>query len=69
MELGFGAACDSFRAEVRVFIGKHWPTADGNLMYPGNGLVVPALLEWGTEEQKQRFISPTLRSDIVWGIG
>ncbi|MBB4615444.1 acyl-CoA dehydrogenase family protein [Novosphingobium taihuense] len=33
---------------------------------PGNGLVVPTLLEWGTEEQKQRFISPTLTGDIVW---
>lgn len=33
---------------------------------PGNGLVVPTLLEWGTEEQKQRFIAPTLRGDIVW---
>lgn len=36
---------------------------------PGNGLVVPTLLEWGTEEQKQRFISPTLRGDIVWAQG
>lgn len=33
---------------------------------PGNGLVVPTLLEWGTEAQKQAFIGPTLRGDIVW---
>lgn len=36
---------------------------------PGNGLVVPTLLEWGTEEQKARFIPPTLRGDIVWAQG
>ena len=36
---------------------------------PGNGLVVPTLLEWGTEEQKERFIGPTLRGEIVWAQG
>lgn len=36
---------------------------------PGNGLVVPTLLEWGTEEQKERFIPPTLRGDIIWAQG
>ncbi|HMO74637.1 MAG TPA: acyl-CoA dehydrogenase family protein [Sphingopyxis sp.] len=36
---------------------------------PGNGLVVPTLLEWGTEAQKERFIAPTLRGDIVWAQG
>lgn len=36
---------------------------------PGNGLVVPTLLEWGTEEQKERFIGPTLRGDIIWAQG
>jgi alkylation response protein AidB-like acyl-CoA dehydrogenase len=36
---------------------------------PGNGLVVPVLLEWGTEDQKARLIAPTLRGDIVWAQG
>jgi alkylation response protein AidB-like acyl-CoA dehydrogenase len=36
---------------------------------PGNGLVVPTLLEWGTEEQQERFIAPTLRGDIIWAQG
>lgn len=36
---------------------------------PGNGLVVPTLLEWGTEEQKEQFIAPTLRGDIIWAQG
>lgn len=123
MELGFGAEYDAFRQEVRDFIGRQWPPADGNLKsrenerafviaatergylhraiprrfggseqaadigkaeiireeltkarapagrIPGNGLVVPTLLEWGTEEQKDRFIAPTLRGDIVWAQG
>jgi alkylation response protein AidB-like acyl-CoA dehydrogenase len=36
---------------------------------PGNGLVVPTLLEWGSEAQKERFIAPTLRGDIIWAQG
>lgn len=36
---------------------------------PGNGLVVGTLLEWGTEEQKQRFIPDSLSGDIVWAQG
>lgn len=36
---------------------------------PGNGLVVPTLLEWGTEAQKELFISATLRGDIIWAQG
>jgi alkylation response protein AidB-like acyl-CoA dehydrogenase len=36
---------------------------------PGNGLVVPTLLEWGTEEQRQKIIPPTLAGDIVWAQG
>jgi alkylation response protein AidB-like acyl-CoA dehydrogenase len=36
---------------------------------PGNGLVVPTLMEWGTEDQKQKWIGPTLRGDIVWAQG
>lgn len=36
---------------------------------PGNGLVVPVLLEWGTEEQKEKWIAPTLRGEIIWAQG
>lgn len=36
---------------------------------PGNGLIVGTLLEWGTEEQKERFIGPTLRGEIIWAQG
>src|ERR1700677_3141804 len=37
---------------------------------PGNAngprMVVPTLLEWGTEEQKQRFIPPSLTGEYLW---
>lgn len=36
---------------------------------PGNGLIVGTLLEWGTEEQKQRFIAATLRGEMIWAQG
>jgi alkylation response protein AidB-like acyl-CoA dehydrogenase len=36
---------------------------------PGNGLVVPTLLECGTEEQKQKWIARTLWGDIIWAQG
>ncbi len=38
---------------------------------PGNGtnMLVPTLLECGTEDQKQRFIRPTLEGNFVWGQG
>jgi alkylation response protein AidB-like acyl-CoA dehydrogenase len=36
---------------------------------PGNTLVVSTLLEWGTEDQKTRFIPPSLTGDLVWAQG
>ncbi|SNT08006.1 MULTISPECIES: acyl-CoA dehydrogenase family protein [unclassified Azospirillum] len=124
MELGFGAAYEAFRAEVRTFIAAHWPPADGNVKDPaairafrdactaqgyyaravprryggseqpadivkaeiireeirradapaevrdgGITLLIPTLLEWGTEAQRQRFISPTLKGDYRWAQG
>jgi alkylation response protein AidB-like acyl-CoA dehydrogenase len=32
----------------------------------GIGMLVPTLLEYGTEEQKRELIGPTLRGEIVW---
>ena len=29
-------------------------------------MLVPTLLEMGTEEQKRRFIAPTLRGENIW---
>ena len=35
----------------------------------GLGIVAPSLLDYGTDEQKQRFALPTLRAEIAWCIG
>jgi alkylation response protein AidB-like acyl-CoA dehydrogenase len=32
----------------------------------GVGMLVPTLLEFGTEEQKQKWIKPTLRGEVIW---
>ena len=40
--------------------------APGNSLMQGPGMLVPTLLEMGTEEQKNQFISPTLRGDMKW---
>jgi alkylation response protein AidB-like acyl-CoA dehydrogenase len=36
------------------------------MMAQGPSMLVPTLLEHGSEEQKQRFIGPTLRSEMMW---
>lgn len=40
--------------------------APGSLPSMGPAMVAPTLLEWGTEEQRRRFIPPTLRHEIAW---
>jgi alkylation response protein AidB-like acyl-CoA dehydrogenase len=40
--------------------------APGSVMSQGPGLLVPTLLEFGSEEQKQRFIPPTLSGEMLW---
>ena len=36
------------------------------LMNQGISMLVPTLLEVGTEEQRRRWIAPTLRGDVIW---
>jgi alkylation response protein AidB-like acyl-CoA dehydrogenase len=38
----------------------------GSLPSVGPAMVAPTLLEWGTDEQRARFIPPTLRHEIFW---
>jgi len=40
--------------------------APGDSPTQGPGLLCPTLLQWGTEEQKKRFIPPTLRGEMRW---
>ena len=35
----------------------------------GLGIVAPSLLDYGTDEQKERFALPTLRAEVAWCIG
>ncbi len=36
------------------------------MMAQGPSMLVPTLLEHGSEEQKQRWIGPTMRSEVMW---
>ncbi len=40
--------------------------APGNKINQGPGLLVPTLLEFGTEEQKRKYIPPTLAGEMEW---
>ncbi len=43
--------------------------APGEIGGNGTQLLIPTLLDHGTEWQKERFIAPTLRGDLVWAQG
>jgi len=62
---GFGAAPDIMKsrliAEAFAQSGAPAPTAN-----QGVSMLVPTLLENGTEEQKMRWVSPTLRGETIW---
>ncbi len=40
--------------------------APGNIRNIGPAMLVPTLIEFGTEEQKRRFVPPTLRGEMLW---
>ena len=62
---GFGAAPDMLKAHI---VAEEFARAKApwGLVNQGISMLVPTLLELGTEEQKQQWITPTLRGDIVW---
>jgi alkylation response protein AidB-like acyl-CoA dehydrogenase len=35
----------------------------------GLGIVAPSILDFGTEEQKERYLLPTLRAEVTWCLG
>jgi alkylation response protein AidB-like acyl-CoA dehydrogenase len=62
---GHGAAPDIL--ESRIIAESFIRTgAPGPLGGQGISMLVPTLLEVGAEDQKQRWIGPTLRGEIVW---
>jgi alkylation response protein AidB-like acyl-CoA dehydrogenase len=62
---GFGAAPDILK---RVVIDEELNRAGVSRGIGGQGpdMLVPTLLEHGSEEQKTRWIGPTIRGEVVW---
>ncbi len=62
---GYGAEPDILQSRIiaEEFAGAGVP---GGLANQGISMLVPTLLELGTEDQKRRWIAPTLRGELVW---
>jgi alkylation response protein AidB-like acyl-CoA dehydrogenase len=62
---GFGARPDVMAAAV---IAGEFARANvyAGLTNQGISMLVPTLLEVGTEEQKRQYVGPTIRGDIIW---
>ncbi len=62
---GYGAQPDILKSRIiaEEFIAAGLPMGMAN---QGISMLVPTLLELGTEEQKQRWIAPTLRGEVIW---
>ncbi len=62
---GYGAEPDILKSRI---IAEEFARAGvpGGLANQGISMLVPTLLELGAEEQKRRWIAPTLRGEVVW---
>jgi alkylation response protein AidB-like acyl-CoA dehydrogenase len=62
---GYGAEPDLLK---RVIIDEEFNRAQVSHGIAGQGpdMLVPTLLEHGSEEQKRRWIAPTIRGEVVW---
>ena len=62
---GHGAAPDALKSRI---IAEEFSRAKipGGISGQGINMLVPTLLELGTEEQKQKYIEPTLTGEMVW---
>ena len=62
---GFGAAPDILKSKIIAdeFFKENLPQG---LYGQGISMLVPTLLEHGTEEQKQKWIGPTIRAEVFW---
>lgn len=62
---GYGAEHDLLKS--RIIAEEFARTGiQGPMSGQGIAMLVPTLLELGTEEQKQKYIKPTLEGEIVW---
>jgi alkylation response protein AidB-like acyl-CoA dehydrogenase len=62
---GYGAEPDVLKSRIiaEEFIALGLPMG---MAGQGISMLVPTLLELGSEEQKKKFIGPTLRGEIIW---
>jgi len=62
---GFGAEPDILKSRI---IAEEFGNAQVNTGLGGQGIsmLVPTLLEMGTEKQKQQFIKPTITGEMIW---
>ncbi|MGA0605211.1 acyl-CoA dehydrogenase family protein [Phenylobacterium sp. VNQ135] len=62
---GYGAAPDILKSRIiaEAFIAAGAPRGIAN---QGVSMLVPTLLEVGSEDQKRRWIAPTLRGEVIW---
>ena len=62
---GYGAEPDILK---RVIMDEEFARAGVSAGVGGQGpdMLVPTLLEHGSEEQKQRYVPPTIRGEMVW---
>jgi len=62
---GFGGESDIIKNRIIAseFSNANIPAAMGG---QGIDMLVPTLLELGTEEQKKRYIKPTLHGEMIW---
>ena len=62
---GYGAEPDALKARI---IAEEFARAGvpGGIAGQGINMLVPTLLELGTDEQKEKYIKPTLSGEMVW---
>ena len=62
---GYGGETDIIKSRI---IATEFSKAKvpGGMGGQGIDMLVPTLLEWGTEEQKQQYIRPTLHGEMIW---
>ena len=62
---GYGGEIDLIKSRIiaEEFAKTNTPPPMGG---QGSDMLVPTLLELGTEEQKQKYIEPTLNGEIIW---
>ncbi|MAG32179.1 MAG: acyl-CoA dehydrogenase [Deltaproteobacteria bacterium] len=62
---GYGGEVDILKT---IIVGEEFIHAGllGGISGPGVNMLVPTLLEHGAEEQKNRWIKPTIRGELVW---